>query len=374
MVRPEDMRRVPQLMSQATRRVDAMLVQAISHETSGCYYVLAKQIGRDIGYLNPDCSGDYRRQKRLWLHATELLRERRWCRNLHTPSVADEFCYYLIKKVLKQSITECQVRRLGQLYQLDPVRCVTRTFRFWSPTTSDAMKRALLQQDLNWFVSHLPELRDELLASVPVEGILGRLQQRLRDAKRIASRLVNPTGMSVLICGGIRAQRLEIAGALLRALAPAFRHTKSVSLEAPCFASVRTISLAARAAFDRLQSTLTVETLDWHHSSPGLAPKTIRLAARLLFRPDLVFVLQTDETKADASSFLRGGDCARTIPLDATLPAEEMLEMATRVILYWLSRRLARRLGLGSRCESEVASPASSIEPEPAVPGYPGGI
>ena len=39
------------------------------HETRACYFVIAKDDGSEIGYLDPDCATDYRTHGRLWLSA-----------------------------------------------------------------------------------------------------------------------------------------------------------------------------------------------------------------------------------------------------------------------------------------------------------------
>ncbi len=120
MVLPADMPRVSTLLAKAANQCGARVLQAIQHETTACYFVLAKDDGRTIGFLNPDCCSDYRRRGRLWLWADAILAARRPFRNFYVPSAPDEFIYYLIKKALKQSIDASQLRRLRSLYQRCP--------------------------------------------------------------------------------------------------------------------------------------------------------------------------------------------------------------------------------------------------------------
>ena len=75
-----------------------------------------------------------------------ILRGRRAFKNFSVPSVPDEFIYYLIKKVLKQSIDASQMRRLHGLYQRAPQDCHTWLHRFWSTQTANALERALGQR------------------------------------------------------------------------------------------------------------------------------------------------------------------------------------------------------------------------------------
>ena len=76
MVHPEDMYRVAPLLSQVAHVAGGALVQAIPHETWACHFVIAKDDGSPIGYFDPDCTGDYRKQGRLWLSAERCWREK----------------------------------------------------------------------------------------------------------------------------------------------------------------------------------------------------------------------------------------------------------------------------------------------------------
>ena len=116
MVRSRDSKRVAPMLLEVARRCGALLVQAIRHETGAWYFVLAKQEGSAVAYLHPDCSTDYRRDGRLWLAADEVLKNRQRYKTFFVPSIADEFLYYLSKKILKQRITEPELQRIGALY------------------------------------------------------------------------------------------------------------------------------------------------------------------------------------------------------------------------------------------------------------------
>jgi len=228
MVRPCDSGRVVALLQRAARRCDALLVQAMQHETEAWYFVLAKQVESEVAYLHPDCSTDYRRAGRLWLKAEEVLARRRQYRTFYVPAVADEFLYYLVKKVLKREITAEQLRRLRALYLSSPEECCAQMRRFWPGARVRKVVAAMLESDV-WKLRWLqPELRAELLASEPVEGWQARAAQQVRECRRWAERVMHPTGLSIAICGGSRQQRDVMANGLERNLRPAFRRTRSL--------------------------------------------------------------------------------------------------------------------------------------------------
>ena len=228
MFHPRDMHRIAPLMAQATREAGGRLIQAMPHETSACHFVIAKDDGSEIGYFDPDCTTDYRKHGRLWLSAEKVLARRRRCRNLYVPAVPDEFTYYLIKKVLKQSIADFQLRRLRHLYQRDPANCRAEIEKLWSVSTVRAVEKALMANELGWLQSHLPALLTELQSSAPVESLGKRVAQKVQDGIRILRRAVHPTGMSVLVCNGKQEQRSAIAHALAQQLSPAFRRAATV--------------------------------------------------------------------------------------------------------------------------------------------------
>ena len=49
MVHPLDMPSIPPLLAESARRCGGLLIQAIQHETTGCYFILAKHDGRQHG-------------------------------------------------------------------------------------------------------------------------------------------------------------------------------------------------------------------------------------------------------------------------------------------------------------------------------------
>ncbi len=269
MFHPRDMHRIPPLLARAAQRAGARLIQAIPHETSACYFVLAKDDGSAIGYFDPDSAGDYRRQGRLWLSAGNVLARRRRCKDLYVAAVPDEFVYYLIKKILKQSIAVFQLRRLRHLYQRDPLNCRTRMGKFWCRATVRELERALAASDVAWFQSAMPRLCIELKAWTPVEGLGGRLVQGLREGLRMMSRALHPTGMSMLVCGGGREQRSAIVRGLLLQLAPAFRRVANLEVQpTDAISFLLALDLARKVLSARVRSTLVVSNVGEQRNFP----------------------------------------------------------------------------------------------------------
>lgn len=321
MVRSCDSKKVAPLLLEVAQQCGALLVQAIQHETGAWYFVLARQEGNAVAYLHPDCSTDYRRDGRLWLAADEVLKTRQRFKTFFVPSIADEFLYYLIKKILKQRITEPELQRIAALYLSFPDECSARMRRFWPERTVKAIEPALARQELGWFQFYGPTLLSELRASAPAEGSWRRLRQRTREWRRWLERALNPTGMSIAVCAGTAPQREELARGLEEKLRPAFRRTLICGDEVAGGAKRDAVSIWVA----KVSSTLVIRKQD-----------TVR--AQWFGRNELCFVFGNPAPGAPMRE--------RHVALDDTRSLQENLEFGTRVALEWLAARLQRRLKL----------------------------
>ena len=229
MVRPRDIEQVAPLLLAVAQECGAHLVQAIQHETSAWYFVLAKTQGPTVAYLHPDCCTDYRREGRLWLAAEEVIEHRQRYKDMFVPAIADEFAYYLTKKILKQRITSGQWQRIVSLYLSCREECRARLRQVWTETTATTIEQAVTRRDFGWMRFHLPALLTELRASVALEAWPAQLRQQLGEWGRRIERIGRPSGLCVGVCGGSEQQRAELATALRYNLAPAFRRTMVVA-------------------------------------------------------------------------------------------------------------------------------------------------
>ena len=369
MFRKEDMKRVAPLLLQAALSRGGRLIQAMHHETSACYFVLAKDDGSDVGYFDPDCTSDYRAHGRLWLRADLVLERRRRRENYYVPAVPDEFAYYLVKKVLKQSVAGFQLCRLRHLYQRDPVNCRAAVERFWPLATTRAIERALAGGDLAWFQSAMPVLLKELMASTPTESLWDRVKQGIRNGLRIAERALHSTGMSVLICGGTEEDRSTIASQLARQLAPGFRQVAKIEIGlAGGDSALQVLGLAGKVLIARVRSTLVVSSVIGRLSIPRLSLR----AARILLRPELILAFMCDEAQMRRVAESERGrrfdaHMARVVYLDSRASADQNLRRATCAILSWMAARLDGRLSLNSKnAASQTTSCLMTMNPEPA--------
>jgi hypothetical protein len=351
MFRPQDLHRIPGLLARVAQSTGAKLVQSIQHETSACYFVLVRQDGKHISHLDVDCYGDYRRERRAWLPAEKMLAGRRQARNFSLPAVEDEFTYYVIKKVLKQSITARQLKRLQHLLACNSVGCRQRLAGFWPGETAVLLQRAIVEQDLDWLQGQLPELLAALRRTPEVESHFCRGRQRLREASRILRRISLPTGLSVMITGGNNGLRSELADGLVCNLAPAFRRARRVWTADTVLGA---LAQPPRVLAARVRSTLVVRSANEDFPATGVRRALRRLVsswAGLGMGSDVRLVLrsgQSNNSDKKLSSF------RRTIFLDADESPEQILHDANAAILNWLALRMEKRLKLQSRMQPAV--------------------
>ncbi len=304
-VRPRDYECVPALLARAAASVGAQLIQAIRHESTATYFAIARRHGATVGFLNPDCTTDYRRQGRLWIRAEELLCGRRLSSGgFFRPAPEVDFKYYLIKQVLKQTLTAKQWTKLTALYRRSPDP--ERALDHWPLASHRQIDSALLRDDRGTFRELLPRLRIELESTPYQERGAARTAAFVAGGVRVLSRLTRPTGLFVRVTGGRMADRTDLALRLADVMAPAFRRT-SVGEFTPI--------TTARAL---VESTLVV--------SPGES-----LLERALFS-------------------------SMNVHYSCSLSPARNLERAVGAVISCLANRTARRLKLASSATYSTAS------------------
>lgn len=198
------------------------VVQRFQHEITAFYYVLAFQTpDGGWGYLQPDICTDYYRKAIKLLDAVPMLDRRRRVDRPDIPGggfwalhPADEFLYYLLKKIGKKSLSSAQFRHLCDVFLLDPDACREALSRF--PTISDQVISSVQTNDETGLSAALASLKRSLVTSRSIPKPC-----RFRDAIRKIGRVFRPTGFVVVALGKSSGQ--EWSPRLHAALSGAFR-------------------------------------------------------------------------------------------------------------------------------------------------------
>jgi len=223
MVSAKDFERLPRILSDFAARSGCKLVQALQHESSACYFVLAWQDGAKVCFLHPDSASDYRRNGRLWFSAESVLQDRRRLENgFFAPSPANAFAYYLVKRIDKRDLGEDPGARLLSYYSADPAGAVREIERLL-PDSAEIVKTALRCGNWQEISTRIGSLANELRGQHPAETGRRRLSSLGSELFRRVQRVIFPTGMWVAFLGPDGSGKSSVIEAVAMQLAPAFR-------------------------------------------------------------------------------------------------------------------------------------------------------
>ena len=223
MVSTEDFKTLPEVMAEAARRSDLRLVQFLKHETSACFYVLARLEGNCVTMLQADAAADFRRHGRIWLLAEDVLaRRRKHPRGFWIPAPADAFIYYLVKRIDKQSLLADHGVYLSRLYHEDPAGCDVLLARFWPQKSALRLSQAASGCQWNEVIHGTGEFAANLIHHPKVYKDTGYVPKEF--ARRI-SRVAHTTGLLVTCLGPDGVGKSSVAAGIQSTLRQCFRRT-----------------------------------------------------------------------------------------------------------------------------------------------------
>lgn len=384
--------------------LNAECIQEVRHEAQAHYFVLTRRTpaGRRE-YLKLDICGDYVRNARCFLRADELVPHARDVsrvlggNEVQLPINADHlaFIYYLIKRIDKRQLGDESFRYLRKLWTSNEPQCRCQLQRHWDAGSAARIAETFSQNDATGLSSEL----DNLCA-----GLRRQHRRTLRtvvaEARRVLLRLIQPTGLCIVLEGVDGCGKSTLLHPLKACLAPAFWHTVTwhfrpmalVPANANAAAQAKTpqsspprsrlASIAKLSAYllDYLWGwgTIVLPALirttfvifDRYRDDLVVDPYRFRLQAPLAFRafirrcipsphivlylhapPSVIYTrkqeLTLKELERQSIEYLRlvQGDGERTCLLDATQSPEGVLKQAEDRLVTYLANRYARRHG-----------------------------
>ncbi len=204
---------------------DGVLCQAIRHEPTACYRVVALP-GPDgmPSYLKLDASTDFRRDGRILFGGAELLEETRQVGAVRAVAPGPEFAAYLAKCALKGRISADQMTSLRELWNEDEIGCRAWVGRLLDSERVELVARVMSDdgsspggtKDL---VALGPRIRRGALRRHPVSTAVYPLRQVARACVRAARR----TGVQIALLGPDGVGKSAVNARVGAALEPAFR-------------------------------------------------------------------------------------------------------------------------------------------------------
>lgn len=387
---------VPQII---TNQGIAKVVQVLQHEATAFSYTLYREDGEKPALLLLDVSIDYRRNGRIFFTGGEFLRSSQPFKFFQVPATELEFAYYVIKKIAKADLQDAHAQRLSELYREAPELCQFQLRRFFPEAEADTIANAAQNSDWQLVKHQMQALRQALLGKVGQASPLTVLNYWVSEFKRRLKRILQPTGLMIVILGTDGSGKSTVIAQMKQDLAPAFRQTHYIHLrprlgrkldndEAPVIdphgqplrswlASVLKLIYflfdygigyilkiypklvrSTFVIFDRYYHDLLVDSRRYRYGGPRWCAQFI---AQLVPKPDLwilldapVEVLQArkqevpfEETARQRKAYLHlVNNLPNASVVDAAQPLHSVVADVDKTILDYMTRRTQQRLGL----------------------------
>lgn len=399
MVSREDFERVPAMIDGVAAQTGMSLFQAVDHEITGRAYFLGSVAGSSLTVIQPDSASDYHHFGRIWLTADEVLSARRWHPNgFWIPSAAHEFAYYLIKRLNKGSFNLDHGYKLHRLYVEDRIGCGRLVARFCKGGEGSTIVRMASANDWTPLMEDPARFRRALIRSRK-ESMQERLRTAPLHALQFLRRVTQPTGCWVAFMGPDGCGKSTVLTALNREFRSVFNDVQYFHMRPRIInrqpASAAPVTdphgqpprgLAASIAkvvdltvdyflgylfsilpavirtnmvlFDRCFYDLVVDGRRIRYGGP---PALLAAAAQIAPGPDLVILLDAapqvlwsrkqevplEELARQRAAYLElVRKTKNAVVVDASQPAEKVIEDAIAVIMEHLGRRTRKRLRL----------------------------
>jgi thymidylate kinase len=415
MVSNRDFQRMPGILYEVAQRTHTRIFLAVDHEITGRAYWLTSLSRGELTVVQPDAAGDYRHFGSLWLRWEEVLASRRLHpRGFWNPAAECEFAYCLVKRLNKKSWNPELGRKLHRLYVEDPSGCNRMIARLWEGRQRSLVMGMAASDEWASMGTHLEALRKEMRQNT-AESVWQKALFVPRRLHSFTMRVAQPTGGWIAIMGPDGAGKSLVISTICPQLSSIFRTVRRFHLRPKIlrrggaadalvtdphgkpprgklmsiakvlflfadylfgylFQLAPAMMRSDMIVFDRYIYDLLVDSKRVRYGGPLWL---LRLAARVVPRPDLVIVLDAPaevlwsrkqevafvEVARQRTEYLRvASEIPSTVVVDAAQSPSEVAGSVLGAIVEFYSQRTARRLGLD-------AAPVSHNSIEAEAPG-----
>jgi len=396
----DDLSSINNKIYQFSKQQQCNLVQILQHEYTAFYFVLSwLNADNNIEYLHPDICGDYLRNGTFMLSAEEILEGRIEAtddkgigKGFYVPSPKMEFIYYLLKKIGKQELRSCHGAHLTEEWRKDPSGCMKQICRFWEGKDVDMLALAAESNEWGSVEAVLPGLRRSLYKTRSFS-----LLAWWRELFRKVYRMLQPTGLFIVILGPDGSGKSSVIKQIIPDLAPAFRNTQyvhlrpklwgknkanNVSVDDPHGQKARSLSASVAkifyflfdyrmgyllkirpmlvrstfVVFDRYYYDLLIDPKRYRYAGPAWLA---RVMAKFVPNPDLLILLDApaevlqkrkqevpyEETVRQREEYLKlVGEMRNGIIIDASLPLDKVVVDVNKAVSDYMVERMKKLL------------------------------
>ncbi len=213
------------IIAESVSQTNARFVQAIQHEPTWHYAVLALEGASQLEFLALDIGSDLRRSGLQLLDGGKLVSDRQWVDGIPVPSWPVDAVAYFIKRIDKADVRSDDWAYLLAAYTVDPqgVRVLLREAvgsRLASRVVQSLGKGATVP-DVRWKAVRR-RIRARAIVARPWRAIRGWIA----DAARVGRRVLQPTGIWIVLQGLDGAGKTTVADAIIEKVSSAFRRSR----------------------------------------------------------------------------------------------------------------------------------------------------
>jgi len=202
---------------------DSFVTQKIYYDVPRCYYyVICHASDNKIDIVQLDFLIDHVGINRYFFTSEELIKDRRKFKMFYIPKTSTETIYLLLKKVMKGQFLKDHQMRLQHLYFANPSDNEKNFNYYFGKHNLKLIKNLILKYE-GTRKEDLLQLRQSfkkrnINISKKIQGIAWQI-------KRVLYRIINPTGMFVVILSPDGGGKTSVANGVLQTLRQSFRRT-----------------------------------------------------------------------------------------------------------------------------------------------------
>lgn len=208
----------------------AKVVQVLQHEATAFSYTLYRDYDGTPALILLDVSIDYRRNGRVFFAGQEFFQTCRTFKFFQIPAPELEFAYYTVKKVAKGDLNAAHAQRLSELYREAPDLCQEQLTRFFPEAEASQIANAAHSETWEPVQKQIMSIRQAMLNQVGRNNALNVLRYWISELKRWIRRILNPTGLMIVVLGADGSGKSTVIAQIEDHLKPAFRRTQYIHL------------------------------------------------------------------------------------------------------------------------------------------------
>ncbi len=224
---------IPELVAKFAHVTDLRLAQIIQHERNAYYCVLTWFCkNKHCNMIHLDLSGDYVRDNKMFIPASKLLASRKKkyidANNscyFFTPSFANEFLYYFLKRVDKNAVNATQFSHMRQQYKGDISGVSSVLCERFSSQLVHEIQNIMEANDLQGLNLINSKIRKEFQYNL---GVI--IRGKWQDLRRVIKRVVYPTGINICFLGPDGSGKSSVIDRILPVIEPIYRKQKYIHL------------------------------------------------------------------------------------------------------------------------------------------------